>query len=81
MKKTSVLSNVKKRAPNLLREYRFDYSKSKPNRFAAHMQADAVAVVLDPDVASVFSSSQAVNALLRSVMSAMSKELTRYGKT
>jgi hypothetical protein len=77
MKKTPVRSNVKKRAPSLLREYRFDYSKAKPNRFAARMTANTVAVVLDPDVASVFSSPQAVNTLLRSVMSAMPKESAR----
>jgi hypothetical protein len=29
-------------------EYRFDYSKSKPNRFAADFKEGAVAVVLDP---------------------------------
>lgn len=55
----------------MLGEYRFDYSKSKPNRFAKRMKADSVAVVLDPDVAKVFNSSESVNALLRSVISAM----------
>lgn len=52
-------------------EYRFDYSKSKPNRFAAKMSEGTVAVVLEPDVAAVFNSSEAVNALLRSIISAM----------
>ena len=52
-------------------EYRFDYSKARPNRFAGRMEAGSIAVVLDPDVASVFGSSQTVNALLRSVISAM----------
>lgn len=52
-------------------EYRFDYRKARPNRFAGRIQAGAVAVVLDPDVASVFGSSETVNALLRSVISAM----------
>jgi hypothetical protein len=52
-------------------EYRFDYTKSKPNRFAAKMSGGTVAVVLDPDVAAVFNSSEAVNALLRSIISAM----------
>ncbi len=52
-------------------EYRFDYSIASPNRFAEHMSADAVAVVLDPDVAAVFRSSEAVNQLLRSVISAL----------
>ena len=52
-------------------EYRFDYSKSKPNRFAAKMSERTVAVVLEPDVAAVFKSSEAVNALLRSIISAI----------
>ena len=52
-------------------EYRFDYSKAKPNRFAARLSPDVVAVFLDPDVAAVFRSSEAVNSLLRSVISAM----------
>jgi hypothetical protein len=70
MKKTSV-----KRKPvyqdALQSEYRFDYSKSKPNRFAAKMSADSVAVVLEPDVAAVFNSAEVVNTLLRSIISAM----------
>ena len=58
-------------------EYRFDYQKAKPNRFAASMKGSTVAVVLDPDVASVFQTSEAVNALLRSVISAMPRGVKR----
>lgn len=32
-------------------EYRLDYSKSKPNRFAAQIKEGSVVVVLEPDVA------------------------------
>ena len=52
-------------------EYDFDYSQAKPNRFAGRFQEGSIAVVLDPDVASVFKSSEAVNRLLRSVLSAL----------
>ena len=52
-------------------QYRFDYSKAKPYRFAAEMSEGVIAVVLEPDVAAVFKSSEAVNAFLRSVISAM----------
>ncbi len=52
-------------------EYRFDYSKSRPNRFASRIRPDSIAVVLDPDVAAVFSSSESVNRLLRSVLEAV----------
>ena len=62
-------------------EYQFDYGKSRSNRFAGRVQAGAVAVVLDPDVASVFGSSDAVNALLRSVISAMPERGRRRAKT
>jgi len=55
------------------REYRLDYRKSRPNRFAPLMKEGAVAVVLDPDVASVFSSPESVNSLLRSVITALPK--------
>jgi hypothetical protein len=53
------------------KEYRFDYSRAKPNRFAGKIAKDSVAVVLEPDVAARFKSSKAVNAILRSVLSAM----------
>jgi hypothetical protein len=53
------------------REYVLDYAKSRPNRFASLMKAGTVAVVLDPDVASVFRSPEAVNSLLRSVIRAL----------
>lgn len=53
------------------REYRFDYRKAKPNRFADAMQSDSISVVLDPDVAAVFDSSETVNTLLRSLIAAM----------
>jgi hypothetical protein len=69
MKKTSSRSKPK---PNdeLAKEYRFDYSKAKPNRFAAQMGKDTIAVVLAPDVATVFQSSESVNSALRSVIAA-----------
>ncbi len=51
-------------------EYRFDYSKSKPNRFASQIKEGSVAIVLEPDVASVFDNSESVNQLLRSVIAA-----------
>jgi hypothetical protein len=54
-------------------EYRFDYRKSRPNRFAPLMKAGTVAVVLDPDVATVFRFPESVNSLLRSVITALPK--------
>ena len=71
MKKMLVRKKKPTKRETMRSEYRFDYSKSKPNRFAAKMSEGTVAVVLEPDVAAVFKSSEAVNALLRSVISAM----------
>lgn len=53
------------------REYRFDYRKSRPNRFAPLMKNKTVAVVLDSDVAS--QSPESMNSLLRSVITALPK--------
>lgn len=55
----------------MLREYQFDYHKSRPNRFAPRMKRGTVAIVLDPDVASVFRSPESVNSLLRPVINAL----------
>lgn len=52
-------------------EYRFDYSKSKPNRFAKKMETGTIAIVLDPDVAAIFKNAESVNNTLRSVISAV----------
>lgn len=73
MKKTLTRKKRRNGQESLSSEYRFDYTKSKPNRFAARMSGGAIAVVLEPDVATVFKSSKAVNELLRSVISAGSK--------
>jgi hypothetical protein len=69
MKKASARKKVQAGREGLSSEYRFDYGKSKPNRFAARMASGTIAVVLEPDVAAVFKSSKRVNALLRSLIS------------
>ena len=65
------LTRKKASRDEMRREYRLDYRKARPNRFAPLMKGRTVAVVLDPDVASVFRSSESVNSLLRSVISAL----------
>ena len=72
MKKTSARKGRK--GVEMRREYRFDYRKSRPNRFAPLVKGGTVAVVLDPDVASVFRSPESVNSLLRSVITALPKQ-------
>ncbi len=53
---------------DLMPEYRFDYEKARPNRFAAHLRPGSRVVVLDPDVAEFFTSAEQVNDLLRAVI-------------
>lgn len=62
-----------KAADELRPEYHFNYGQARPNRFASRMSGPVLAVVLEPDVAAVFDSSESVNRMLRSVISALPK--------
>ncbi len=53
-----------------LSEYNFDYSKAKPNRFAKQTVTQNI-VTLDPDVAQIFTTSEAVNKALRAILTAV----------
>ena len=55
--------------------YDFDYSKAKPNRFAERIGQESMMVVLDPDVAEVFSTAESVNETLRALVAGMAKNL------
>jgi hypothetical protein len=77
MKKTLGRKKNPLNEETLRSEYRFDYSKSQPNRFAPKMSKGTVAVVLEPDVAKIFRSSEVVNALLRSIIAAMPSKQDR----
>jgi hypothetical protein len=58
----------------MLPHYDLDPSKARPNRFAERFKDRIVTmVVLDPDVAEVFDSSESVNKILRSVITALPK--------
>ena len=57
--------------PDMLPEYRFDYSKARPNRFADRVKRGTRAVVLDPDIAAVFPTPESVNAVLRALIATM----------
>ncbi len=56
---------------DMLPEYNFDYSKAKPNRFAAMQPEVPIMITLDPDVAKIFSTSEAVNHALRAILTAL----------
>lgn len=60
-----------KKTQDILPEYNFDYSKAKPNRFAAMQPQVQITVTLDPDVAEIFKTSEAVNRVLRAILTAL----------
>jgi len=66
MKKASRVSDAA--SDDLRPEYDFDYSKAKPNPYAARLKGRIVTVVLDPDVARAFPTSELVNRTLRTAM-------------
>lgn len=76
--KTSGSPRRRRRSSRVIaREYEFDYSKSRPNRFASRLPKEAVVVVLDSDVAKVFRDPERVNTLLRATIAALKKKRSR----
>lgn len=69
MKKTP--GTKSRKVAEMAKEYRFDYKKAKPNRFASLMKDGPLVAVIDPDVAKVFTTSEQVNKALRALISAM----------
>lgn len=68
------ISVPKSRKPQkMASEYRFDYKKAKPNRFASRMKSGPLVAVIDPDVAKVFKTTDDVNKALRALITAMPK--------
>ena len=56
-----------------LPEYRFDYQKAKPNRFAGEGPKKGMSVTLDEDVAEVFTTPESVNKALRALIDVVPK--------
>ena len=63
-------------ADDMLDEYDIDYSKARPNRFAERL-AQTRTVELEPDVAAVFTTQDAVNGVLRALIQTMPQASTR----
>ncbi len=59
--------------PSMLPEYDIDYSQSRPNRFVANPAEHGRMVVLEPDIARIFTSTEAVNQVLRALIQTMPK--------
>ncbi len=76
MKKTSMTDPQKTElavdeTDEMLPEYHFDYQKARPNRYTAEIESGGMLVVLDPDIAEVFKTSDAVNQVLRALIAVM----------
>jgi hypothetical protein len=67
-------SKARGKPEEMKREYDFDYSKAKPNRFAGRIAKDRLVVLLDPEVSKVFPDSESVNAALRALITALSSK-------
>ena len=59
------------RDEDIRKEYKIDYGKSRPNRFAKIAQEELLVVMVDADVAQVFRTSEAVNQALRALITAI----------
>ena len=53
------------------KEYRIDYSKSRPNRFVKMATEEPLVVMVDADVAQVFPDAESVNRALRALIAAI----------
>jgi len=71
MKKTSKTKGRIDQNDDLRREYRFDYRKAQPNRFAGRAAEAPLLVMLDSDVSEVFRTPDSVNAALRALIKAI----------
>jgi hypothetical protein len=71
MKKPHSVTRRKGLVQDLQLEYRFDYRKARPNRFADRFKTGSRLVLLDPDVARVFTTPESVNAVLRALLATM----------
>ena len=70
MKKTSLSKSAE---PEMLPEYRIDYSQARPNRFAGKVSQERLVVLLDPEVSQIFKTPESVNAVLRALVTALPK--------
>jgi hypothetical protein len=71
MKKPSTAKARSNKLEDMLPEYNFDYDKAKPNRFAGRISKNRVVVLLDPEVSEVFTTPEAVNTVLRALITTM----------
>lgn len=71
MKKEKKNTRSNHRGEDIRKEYKIDYGKSRPNRFAKIAVEEPLVVMVDADVAEVFPTSEAVNQALRALIAAI----------
>ena len=71
MKNTRTSNPSIKEVDDLQPEYRFDYRKARPNRFTEEIAEGSMVVVLEPEIARVFQTEEAVKTILRAIAEAM----------
>lgn len=55
----------------------YDFSRSRPNKYASRYAMGSIVVVLDPDVAAVFPSAEEANEALRALAGIIQKHRPR----
>jgi hypothetical protein len=65
MNKERVTSND---SDDMREEYAFDYTRARPNRFAQPLEEGSLVVVLEPDIAQVFTTPESVKKVLRAII-------------
>jgi len=72
MKRTNMAEDIhNQEEDDLLPEYRFDYTRARPNRFVKGIAVGSLVVVLEPELAQVFKTSEQVKAILRAIADTM----------
>jgi hypothetical protein len=71
MKKAPASRKPTADSDDILPEYQFDYRTAKPNRFAPGIEDGSLIVVLEPNIAQVFTTPEAVKKVLRALIETM----------
>ena len=71
MKKKEIFRPSNGDADEMRKEYRIDYSKSRPNRFGQAMKEQPLVVMVDADVARLFTTAESVKQALRELIAEM----------
>ena len=73
--KSKSVRSKRRRREEVLQEY--DFSRARPNKYAARYARNTIVVTLDPDVAAVFPGARQVNDALRTLAGVMKKRRSR----